>query len=58
MRDVLIKKGMTKIQREKASAIAIIHDSRHWASSKKLYITPYGTFAVRAAKTIIVRLVK
>lgn len=43
---------------KKASAVAFIHDMRHWSVRKKIYKTPYGNFAVRAAKTIIVRLVK
>lgn len=42
----------------KAAAVAFIHDMRHWSVRKKVYKTPYGDFAVRAAKTIIVRLVK
>lgn len=43
---------------KKAAAVAFIHDMRHWSVRKKIYKTPYGAFAVRAAKTIIVRLVK
>ena len=43
---------------KKAAAVAFIHDMQHWSVRKKVYKTPYGDFAVRAAKTIIVRLVK
>lgn len=43
---------------KKAAAVAFIHDMRHWSVRKKIYKTPYGNFAVRAAKTIIVRLIK
>lgn len=43
---------------KKAAAVAFIHDMRHWSVKKKVYKTPYGDFAVRAAKTIIVRLIK
>lgn len=42
---------------KKAAAVVFIHDMRHWSVRKKVYKTPYGDFAVRAAKTIIVRLV-
>ena len=43
---------------KKATVVAFIHDMRHWSVKKKVYKTPYGDFAVRAVKTIIVRLVK
>ena len=43
---------------KKAAEVALIHDMRHWSVKKKVHKTPYGDFAVRAAKTIIVRLVK
>lgn len=42
---------------KKAAAVAYIHDVKHWSVRRKIYKTPYGNFAVRAAKTIIVRLV-
>lgn len=52
------RESMTLQQMQKAIAIAMIHNAKHWSVSKKLYVTKYGTFAVRCAKTIIVRLVK
>lgn len=50
--------GMTLEQRKAACAVAMIHESKHWSVAKKLYKTKLGTFAVRCAKTIIVRLAK
>lgn len=54
----VLRESMTLEQMKKAIAIAMIHNAKHWSVSKKLYVTKYGTFAVRCAKTIIVRLVK
>ena len=51
-------KGMTFEQRKQACAIAMIHEVKHWSVARKLYKTNCGTFAVRCAKIIIVRLVK
>lgn len=59
MKNILVKReGMTLEQAKKAMAIALIHNSKHWSVKRKLYATRFGTFAVRCAKTIIVRLVK
>ena len=59
MKDVTIKaSGMSLAQRNTAQAIALIHNVKHWSVKKKLYKTSKGLFAVRCAKTIIVRLVK
>lgn len=52
------RESMTLEQMQKAVAIAMIHNAKHWSVKRKLYKTKYGTFAVRCAKTIIVRLVK
>lgn len=57
MREVRLKSIPLDLSK-KAAAVAFIHDMRHWSVKKKVYKTPYGDFAVRAAKTIIVRLVK
>lgn len=57
MRKVTLDKVPVELSK-KAAAVAFIHDMRHWSVSKKVHKTPYGDFAVRAAKTIIVRLVK
>lgn len=43
---------------KKAQAVALIHDMRHWSQNKKVYYTPFGDFAVRAAKTLIVRMAR
>jgi len=59
MKQITVRReSMTLEQMQKAVAIAIIHNAKHWSVRKKLYVTKYGTFAVRCAKTIIVRLVK
>ena len=52
------RESMTLEQMQKAVAIAMIHNAKHWSVKSKLYKTKYGTFAVRCAKTIIVRLIK
>ncbi|AUR95696.1 hypothetical protein NVP1210O_74 [Vibrio phage 1.210.O._10N.222.52.C2] len=59
MKDVTIKtEGMNLAQRKLAQSVALIHNTKHWSVRKKLYKTSKGLFAVRCAKTIIVRLVK
>jgi hypothetical protein len=57
MRKVTLNKIPLELSK-KAASVAFIHDMRHWSVKKKIYKTPYGDFAVRAAKTIIVRLIK
>ena len=59
MKNISIRRESKTLQQmQKAVAVAMIHNAKHWSVKKKLYVTKYGTFAVRCAKTIIVRLVK